>query len=57
MLVFKDLFISASMYGPSVNMQCLIMGRVVLSCPQLVKEALRRAVYISYIVTARNLTC
>ena len=55
MPVFRDLFISASMYGPSVNMHCFFIGRVMLSCPQLVEEALLRAVCKSNIVTARNL--
>ena len=57
MQVFNDLFINASMSGPSVNMHCLIISRIILSCPQLVEEALPRAVYISNIVTAQNLNC
>ena len=53
--MFRVLFINASMYGPSVNMHCFFIGRVMLSCPQLVEEALLRAVCKSNIVTARNL--
>ena len=30
--MFNDLFINASIYGPSVNMHSLIIGRVILSC-------------------------
>ena len=53
----KDFFISASMYRPSIDIHCLIIGRVILSCPQLLEEALRRDIFMSNIETTRNLNC
>ena len=56
MLLFEYLFISASIYGPSVDiMHCSIINNVMVSCPQLVEEALRRDNFMSHIVTTRNL--